>query len=30
MTGGNVLLASYAQAEDWVSVYYGGGGKPVW
>lgn len=29
MTGGNVLLASYAQAEDWVSVYDGGGGKPV-
>lgn len=29
MTGGNVLLASYAQAEHWVSVYDGGGGKPV-
>lgn len=27
MTGGNVLLASYAQAEHWVSVYDGGGGN---
>lgn len=27
MTGGNVLLASYAQAEHWVSVYDGEGGN---
>lgn len=27
MTGGNVLLASYTQAEHWVSIYDGGGGS---
>lgn len=29
MTGGNVLLVSYTQSEHWVSIYDGGGGKPV-